>query len=74
MKESNPLDDPILDVDICVDRLVIVDHPAPLDQQLVTLQEEYGDREREGSGEKINPDILIDYTISYVILDLTQIS
>lgn len=40
------LDDSILDVDVGVDRLVIVDYPPPFDQQLVTLLEEY--RERKG--------------------------
>lgn len=41
------LDEPILNVDICIKRLVIVDHPPSFDQQLFTLQGRSAERERE---------------------------
>lgn len=48
------LNEPILNVDICIERLVIVDHPSSSDQQLLTLQErkyreggEWGGRQEE---------------------------
>lgn len=43
------LDDSILDVDVGVDRLVVIHNPPSFDQQLVTLREEY--REREGENQ-----------------------
>lgn len=73
------LDEPILNVDICIKRLVIVDHPPSFDQQLFTLQGRSTERrgEREGGrgtgGVEFNPDILIYCTISYVIHDLIAI-
>lgn len=32
------LDEPIFNVDVCIDRLVIIDHPPSFDQQPFTLQ------------------------------------
>lgn len=71
------LDKPILDVDICIERLVIVDHPSSFEQQPFTLQGRNTKRETGKGGEgwvKFNPGNLIYYTISYVIYDLTLIS
>lgn len=42
------LDEPILNVDICIERLVIVDHPPSFDQQPFTLQGRNTERDREG--------------------------
>lgn len=45
------LDKPILNVDICIERLVIVDHPSSFEQQPFTLQGRNTEREtRQGRG------------------------
>lgn len=68
------LDEPILDVDICIKTLVVIDHPPSFDQQPLTLQESSKDRERERAGDvEISPDILMYCTLRYVIHDLITI-
>lgn len=61
------LDEPVFNVDICIERLVIINNSPSFDQQPFTLQGKSTEREiREGEVE-LSPDILIYCTISYVI-------
>lgn len=72
------LDESIFNVDISIERLVIIDHPPSFDQQPFILQgrgteREGGERGRGTRGVEFNPDILIYCTITYVIRDFIAI-
>lgn len=67
MSPKYALDEPVFNVDICIERLVIINNSPSFDQQPFTLQGKSTEREiREGEVE-LSPDILIYCTISYVI-------
>ena len=64
------LDESILDVDVCAERLVIIDHTPSSDQQLFTLQGT--SKEMGGEREGLNS-IQSFETITYAIHDFMSI-